>query len=204
MNLFRHFNLIPAMALAGALTASVSVAHATTITYALTGVETSAGSVSGTVTIDTTTDLVTAANITFNDATFGSPVFNNTTPNGYNPSAYNGLAQDYISGLSNSSLNYGGQIALYYDTASIGTGNLKICLTSGPCGTGSNQGSYVQVYGYGGLINITSGSLDPVTSTGSTLTGSVSAATPEPSSLALLGTGILGLAGLAIRRRRLV
>jgi hypothetical protein len=117
--------------LAAALAVSASVGYADTITYDLIGVTTSVGSLTGNVTIDTVSDRVTAANILFNDALVGGPVFTNIG----SPNAYNGLGQDFISGPSNSPLNFGGQIALYYDTANIGTGNLGICLAVGPCGT---------------------------------------------------------------------
>jgi hypothetical protein len=167
------------------LTVSARVAYADTITYDLIGVTTSAGSLTGNVTIDTVSDRVTAADITFNDTLVGSPVFLNIG----SPNAYNGLGQDFISGPSNSSLNFGGQIALYYDTANIGTGDLGICLAVGPCGSESNEASYVQTYvndGLGGPFNITAGSLDPETGQGGL--------TAEPGSLLLLGTGILSLA----------
>ena len=59
--------------------------------------------------------MITGANITFNDAVAGNPVFNQIG----SPVAYNGLEQDYITGASNSPLNYGGQIGLYFNTVNI-------------------------------------------------------------------------------------
>ena len=163
------------------------VARANSITYNLTGVTSPAGTLTGTVTIDSITDIVTAADITFNYAAVGDPVFTNIG----SPNAYNGLGQDYISGPSDSPLNFGGQIALYYDTANIASGgDLSICIANGQCGTEPNEPSLVEAYvntGNGGPFDITAGSLDP--STGG-------AAAPEPPSLFLLGTGLCATAGI--------
>jgi hypothetical protein len=71
VNLIKQINFVKVLTLAGAVAASASFAHATPILFDLTGVNTSAGSLTGTVTIDSITGLVTAADITFNDAAAG-------------------------------------------------------------------------------------------------------------------------------------
>jgi len=183
-----RISLLSFLSFAAILTVSVSFAHATPISFSLIGVETNKGTITGTVDIDSITKQVTAANITFNDAAAGSPVYFNVDIH----NAYNGLGQSYISGPSNGPLNWGGQIALYYDTANIGLGALDICVHGVACGTEFNQASYAQIYSShadGGPIFITDGSLAPRTV--------AAVVTPEPLSLFLLGTGILFVAVLA-------
>ena len=185
---------LKSLSLAALLTVS-GIGRASTITFDLVGVNTSAGTLTGTVDIDTATKLVTAADITFNYAAVGSPVFTTVS----SAAAYNGIGQDFISGPSNSPLNYGGHLALYFDTANLGFGNLDICLRHESCGLYGSPGSYAQAYNSirgadRGPIYITSGELAPETPSGLN-----AAPTAEPPSLILLGTGILFSAALLAR-----
>ena len=161
--------------------ASAPLAHATPITYDLISANTSAGALTGTVSIDSLTDLVTAADITFNYQGVGLFTFTSVNSSG----AWSGLGQSWIAGTSPIK-DSTSQIALFYDTAKIGTGNLDLCLFNGPqCGAVGLEDSTLSVYYPGAFnANLTAGSLHPESA----------AATPEPVSLALLGTGILAIA----------
>lgn len=176
-----------------ALGISAGVAGASVITYDLNAT-TSAGSLTGTVNVNATTGLVEAADLTFGDSSLGTPVFTTVS----STSAYSGLGQDWISGSSTGSQNYGGQAALFFDTGNLGSGgSLALCTATASCGLGLMEQSFVQVYSTHGdaLFEITSGTLSQDTSQGAQ-TVQESAATPEPAALFLVGTGALFLAGL--------
>lgn len=166
---------------------SAATAHGSLITYNLVGATTSAGLLTGTVAINTTTGLVQTADLTFQDASLGTPVFTTVASS----AAYNGLGQDWVSGSSSGSTNYGGQTALYFDTANLSSGgDLQLCTGSTTCGTQGREASYIEVYSTHGdaIFDLSSGTLSQA--------GAQGAQTPEPPALMLVGTGVFGLAGL--------
>ena len=86
----------------------------------------------------------------------------------------------------------GGQIYLSYLTTLDASGNIDLCiLSAGNCN--SYQASYshlnfASAFGYNN-VDLNAGTMDPSVS-----------ATPEPSSLVLIGTGLASLAGVVRRR----
>ena len=175
-------------------------AHATPIaagTYDLTDTTMTGGgtayTLTGTVTIGSN-GLMTAADITLNDAALGDPVFDVVTGTG-GPAGYDPVA-DY--GYVDTTGGTTGQLYLSYLTTLNGSGNIGLCTVGSSCN--SYQDSYGQIFGassFGyGLVHLNGGgSFDVAAVT------PPAAVTPEPRSLALLGTGIFGVAGILRRRR---
>ncbi|HTV10006.1 MAG TPA: PEP-CTERM sorting domain-containing protein [Candidatus Aquilonibacter sp.] len=192
-----------------AMTAAMSgVGYASSIpagTYDVSGLSVDGFQLQGTVTLDAS-GIVDAAQIELEDGALGNPVFSQISsaggPAGYAPTANYAYITD--PGV--------GQISLQYLTAQDGSGDVGVC-TASAHDCNSYQASYMQIYessnfGYG-LDDLSgTGELEaavqssPGTGGSGGVTSANSATTPEPASLALLGTGILCVASMTRKRKR--
>ncbi len=181
--------------------AAASASPITAGSYTLTNASVDGHSITGAVTVNSI-GVVTSTDLVFNDAAFTNsgklPTFNQVS----SANTYNGLSQNYLTSSDNS-----GQIALYFNLNANANGYFDLCLGSAQCGTstGTVSPATLQVYGFYDQTTSTSNPGLAVTNLSSGYLvasgGAVpSSVTPEPSSLMLLGTGIVGLAG-GIRTR---
>jgi hypothetical protein len=160
-------------------------------TYDLSDVTVSGFHLAGTVTLNAS-GIVSAADITLQDAALGDPVFTQIGsaggPAGYAP------VTDYAY-ISDPGV---GQVALDYLTGLDGAGSVDLCiLSAGDCN--AYQASYLEIYeassfGYN-PVDLDSGTMETASAE--------SSPTPEAGSLALLGTGILAMASMMRKRKRM-
>jgi len=146
------------------------------------------GTATGTVAIDTTTGVATGVDVTF---TLGSTVDHFT---GVDSQAFNVIA--YIV----SSLDVAGDdlVLALPVTSLVGYAGGVVCAIDNPCNPGG--GGYGNIQGPGGVPPFYVFESGALTFESSETTGGPTGVTPEPSTIALLATGLIGTCG-AIRRR---
>ena len=170
----RLFPLLP-----WALALTTTLAHADTLQSFNFQGTLDTGDVTGTLTIDTTIGSVTAATFNISDFPAGS-----LTPTSIALNETPLSTEISLVAISNAPEKYYASVDLVVPTFTlVGYNGGNLCLVSAPCDTDSS-GVVYEEHGH----DLLTGSITPV------------AATPEPSTLALLGTGTLTLFG-AIRRR---
>ena len=164
------------------------LAHADTINVFTLNAPLANGTATGTVTLDATTGKFTASNISVTTS-FGSSTFTGAPTSVQSQTSYT----QNVFGASNSLYSFSLDIPL---ASLVGYTGGSLCSTGALC-TGLTA-TNAAVLGLGA----DAASTGTLTLLSTTAPAPIAAVTPEPSSLILLGTGVLGL-GVLMRRRRI-